>query len=69
MKTILLQFENGTIDPNWVMAITMIVLGFLLTRILNRMEKKMEAHDEKISEHGERIAVVENDVDNLKNVK
>jgi hypothetical protein len=60
------QIVNGTIDPSWVIAITVIIVGVLLVRILNRIEKKQEDHDEKINshevklgEHDIRIQVIE----------
>ena len=59
-ETIHAQIVNGTIDPNWVIACILALAVFLLVRILNRIEKKQEAHDEKLSDHGERIAVLEN---------
>jgi uncharacterized protein YoxC len=56
------QILNGTIDPNWVMAITLAVVGVLLVRILNRLEKKVDNHDEKLAEHSQKIAVIENEI-------
>jgi hypothetical protein len=55
------QITNGTIDPNWVLVCIMAVCSFLLIRILNRIEKKLEDHDVKIQEHEVRISVMERD--------
>ena len=52
------QILNGTIDPGWVIAILMVVLGALLVRILNRIEKKIEVHDAKIAEHDTEIELL-----------
>jgi len=38
----LTQIVNGTIDPGWVLTTSIIVVGFLLVRILNRIEKRLE---------------------------
>jgi hypothetical protein len=54
-----LQILNGTIDPNWVMAIILAVTAFLLVRILNRIEKKQEFQESKINDHEVRITVIE----------
>ena len=53
------QIVNGTIDPNWVMVCIMGVAVFLLVRILNRIEAKIESHDTKIQDHEVRIKVIE----------
>jgi hypothetical protein len=53
------QITNGTIDPNWVMVCIMGVAVYLLVRILNRTDKKLDDHDEKIAEHETRITVIE----------
>jgi hypothetical protein len=55
------QITNGTIDPNWVLVCIMAVCSFLLIRILNRIEKKLEDHDLKIQDHEVRISVMERD--------
>jgi hypothetical protein len=55
----ILQILNGTIDPNWVMAIILGVTAFLLVRILNRIERKQEYHESKINDHEVRITVIE----------
>lgn len=58
----LLQIVNGTIDPGWVIAILMVVLGALLVRILNRIEKKIDAHEVRIAEHDTEIEVLKSRV-------
>lgn len=57
--TLTAQINNGTIDPNWVLVCIMAVCSFLLIRILNRIEKKLEDHDVKIQDHEVRISVME----------
>jgi energy-converting hydrogenase Eha subunit H len=58
---LLAQISNGTIDPNWVMVCLMAVVSFLLIRILNKMDKKLDAHDAKLEDHEVRISVMEKD--------
>jgi hypothetical protein len=53
------QILNGSIDPNWVMAIILGVTAFLLVRILNRIEKRQEVHEDKLNNHEVRITVME----------
>jgi hypothetical protein len=53
-----LQILNGTIDPGWVLTIAIMIVGFLLVRILNRIEKRLEQHDQKLSDHALDIAVL-----------
>jgi hypothetical protein len=55
------QILNGTIDPNWVLTLIVGVTAFLLVRILNRIEKKQEVHDNKLEDHEVRITVIERD--------
>ena len=52
---ILLQFISDTATANWVIAIAITVVGILLVRILNRIEKTQE-------DHSKRITIVETDV-------
>lgn len=56
MKTI--QILYGTIDPNWVLTGAVIIVGFLLVRILNRIEKRLEIHDSMLNEQGKDLAVL-----------
>jgi uncharacterized membrane protein len=49
---------DTTISANWVIAAILMVLAFLLVRILNRIETKLEAHETKISEQETEIAVI-----------
>lgn len=58
---LLAQITNGSIDPNWVMVCLMAVVSFLLIRILNKMDKKLDAHDAKLEDHEVRISVMEKD--------
>ena len=39
---------DSTISANWVIAVILSILAFLLVRILNRIEAKQEEHDERI---------------------
>lgn len=55
----ILQINNGTIDPGWVIAILIAVVGFLLVRILNKVEKRLEVHDDKIERHEIRLTIIE----------
>jgi hypothetical protein len=55
----ILQILNGTIDPNWVMVILMALIAFFSGRILNRIEKKIDLHGDKINDHEVRITVIE----------
>lgn len=55
----LAQISNGTIDPAWVITVILAIVAFLLARILNRIEKKLEVHDDKIQDHEVRITVME----------
>jgi len=47
------------IDPGWVMATLMGILGYLLVRILNRLVRKQDIHDDKLVDHEVRLTVVE----------
>jgi large-conductance mechanosensitive channel len=51
---------DTSISANWVMVVILTIVAFLLVRILNRIEKKQEEHDERIS-HVERDVAVLND--------
>lgn len=55
----LAQITNGTIDPNWVLVCIMAVCSFLLIRILNRIEKKLDLHDAKLEDHEVRLSIIE----------
>jgi len=52
---IILQVINDAQLANWVIAVILVILGALLVRILNRIEKTQE-------DHGERLGVVETKV-------
>lgn len=43
------QIVSDVATANWVIAISIFVVGVLLTRILNRIEKKLEEHDVRIA--------------------
>ncbi len=49
---------DTTISANWVMVIILTILAFLLVRILNRIESKLESHDGRIGEAETDIAVL-----------
>ena len=49
---------DTTISANWVIAIILTILAFLLVRILNRIEAKLEDHDGRIAEAETDIAVL-----------
>jgi large-conductance mechanosensitive channel len=49
---------DTTISANWVLVIISAVLAFLLVRILNRIESKLEQHESDISEAKQDIAVL-----------
>lgn len=59
LQTALTQILNGTIDPNWVMVCLMAIVSFLLIRILNRIERKLEDHGSKLENHEVRLSVIE----------
>lgn len=61
-QILLSQITNSastTIDPNWVMVCLMAVVSFLLVRILNRIDKKLDAHDARFEDHEVRLTVLE----------
>lgn len=60
---------NGTIDPNWILTTAVIIVGFLLVRILNRIEKRLEIHDNTLQEHGKELAVLRHENDKRQNGK
>jgi large-conductance mechanosensitive channel len=49
---------DTTISANWVLVIISAVLAFLLVRILNRIESKLEQHEAEISEVKQDVAVL-----------
>jgi len=49
---------DTTISANWVLVIISAVLAFLLVRILNRIESKLDKHEVEISEAKKDIAVL-----------
>lgn len=60
---------NGTIDPNWIIAGAITITLFLLVRILNRIEKRLEIHDNTLQEHGKELAVLRHENDKRQNGK
>ena len=46
----IVQIISDVATANWVIAIAICIVGILLTRILNRIEKKLEDHDDRLSE-------------------
>jgi uncharacterized protein YoxC len=54
----LAQVVTDASTANWVIAVTLIILGALLTRILNRLESKLEDHDTRISEAETAIEII-----------
>lgn len=55
---ILLQFISDPATANWVIAIILTILGVLLVRILNRIEKIQENHSERIGDLEVHVAVI-----------
>lgn len=53
------QILNNNIDPNWVMVCLMAIVSFLLIRILNKIDTKLDQHDERLEDHEVRITVIE----------
>lgn len=51
--------EAWTLDPGWVIAFLIGVVGILLVRILNKVEKRLEVHDDKIERHEIRLTIIE----------
>lgn len=49
---------DTSISANWVMVVILTILAFLLVRILNRIETKLEDHDHRIAEAETDIAVL-----------
>lgn len=64
-ETKLAQIINDNIDPNWVLNITVGITAFLLIRILNRMDRKIDATDLRSQNHEVRITVLEKPLDRL----
>lgn len=54
----MIQMLYGTIDPNWVLTGAVTIALFLLVRILNRIEKRLEMHDNMLNEQGKELAVL-----------
>lgn len=52
---ILQILSDGAISANWVMVIVVTICGFLLLRILNRIEKRQDQTDIKLNEYGQII--------------
>jgi hypothetical protein len=59
------QIVNGTIDPNWVLTILVAIVAFLLIRILNRMDKRIEDHEKILAAQGTEIAVLKSKTEHL----
>jgi energy-converting hydrogenase Eha subunit H len=49
---------DTTISANWVLVIVCTILAFLLVRILNRIESKLENHDVRIGDVEKDVAVI-----------
>lgn len=49
---ILQILSDGAISANWVMVIVVTICGFLLLRILNRIEKRQDQTDDKVEKLG-----------------
>ncbi len=62
----LLQVINDIQLSNWVNTIVLGILGVLLFRILSKIEKKQEEHDERISHVETRVAVIDDRKDKSK---
>jgi len=45
----------GSISANWVLVVTVIVLGYFMNRTLNKIEKILENHETKLNDHETRI--------------
>ena len=59
----LLQLTVDTsISANWFIAIVLMVVMFLLVRILNRIESKLENHDGRINDNEVDIAILKDRV-------
>lgn len=54
----LAQIISDIATANWVIAIAIILVGGLLARILNRIEKKLEEHGFRITEAERDLAVL-----------
>jgi len=54
----IVQVISDVATANWVIAISIFVVGVLLTRILNRIEKKLEEHDVRIANSETEIEVI-----------
>ena len=52
------QIISDVATANWVIAIAIFVVGVLLTRILNRIEKKLEDHEVRIADSETNIEVM-----------
>ena len=53
---ILQILSDGAISANWVMAGIMTICAILLMRMLNRMDKRADAHAEQLDEHATVLA-------------
>lgn len=49
---------DTSISANWVMVVILTIVAFLLVRILNRIETKIEDHDARIADAETDIAVL-----------
>lgn len=41
------QIQNGAIDPSWILALLIGVIGFFLVRTLNKMEQRMDKAEKR----------------------
>lgn len=49
---ILQILSDGAVSAQWILVIVVTLCGVLLFRVLNRIEKKQDAHDIKLDEYG-----------------
>ena len=54
----LVQIIGDVSTANWVIAVAIIIVGALLTRILNRLETKLEEHEERIGKTENAIEII-----------
>lgn len=47
--------SDGAVSANWAIAIVIAICGVLLTRVLNRLESRQDAHGKRLDDHAEKI--------------
>jgi uncharacterized protein YoxC len=55
----LLQIITDTSTANWVIAVVLTILTALMYRLLNRIEQKLEEHEQRIQHNEKDIAVIQ----------